>query len=74
MSYYDYRASSDPALSSAPFYALLMAAMRQADTPNTEKFKAAWPDVWQELYDRYNAPGGLLPGENFEARSGGANR
>jgi len=38
-----------------------VAAMRKADTPNTAKLKAAWPDVWAELDARYNAPGGVLP-------------
>ena len=42
------------------FYALIMAAMRRADTDNLEKLKAAWPGVWTELEQRYNAPGGYL--------------
>lgn len=45
------------------FYALIMAAMRLADTDNMVKLKWAWPDVARELQARYNAPGGLLPGE-----------
>jgi hypothetical protein len=44
-----------------PFYALIMAAMRQADTTNLEKLKAMWPDVYREFMARYNAPGGVLP-------------
>ncbi len=63
MSLYDYRASQRPELSTAPFYALIMAAMRNADTPNTEKLQDAWPDVYRELYRRYHSPGGLLDGE-----------
>lgn len=43
------------------FYALIMAAMRQADTDNAERLRRCWPDVWQELHARYNAPGGILP-------------
>ncbi len=46
-----------------PFYALLMAAARQADTNNLEKLKYWWPDEINELQARVNAPGGLLPGE-----------
>jgi hypothetical protein len=45
------------------FYGLIMVAMRNADTENQEKLKAAWPEVYEELQQRYNAPRGLLPGE-----------
>lgn len=61
MGLYDYQASIP--LSSAPFYALIMAAMRQADTDNLEALKQAFPKVWDELQRRYNAPGGILPEE-----------
>jgi len=47
-----------------PFYALIMAAMRGADDVNEEKLRKAFPEVWAELKARYNAPGGLLPGES----------
>lgn len=43
-----------------PFYAVLMAAMRRADDINGRKLREAFPDVWDELQDRYNAPGGIL--------------
>lgn len=46
------------------FYALVMVLMQRADTDNQAKLKAAWPDVWAELEQRYNAPGGLLVGES----------
>jgi hypothetical protein len=42
------------------FYTLLMAAMRCADTDNLWKLIQAFPDVWDELQKRYNAPGGAL--------------
>jgi len=42
------------------FYGLLMACMRNADTDNVEKLKQAFPEVWNELQQRYNAPGGAL--------------
>lgn len=45
------------------FYALVMVLMRNADTANQEKLRAAWPEVWAELEQRYNAPAGLLAGE-----------
>lgn len=63
MSRFDYQASTE--LVGVPFYALIMAAMRDADTSNTAKLRAAWPETWDELYARYHAPGGLLPGETF---------
>ena len=43
-----------------PFYALIMAAMREADSDNLRRLRAAWPQVWDELHARYNAPGGYL--------------
>jgi len=45
------------------FYALVMVLMLNADTANQAKLKAAWPEVWVELEQRYNAPRGLLVGE-----------
>lgn len=60
MSHHDYVASRTLAEQGVPFYAFIMAAMRQADTVNTAKLRAAWPDVWAELEARYNAPGGIL--------------
>ena len=64
MSYrYEYEESHRVAELGVGFYALIMAALRQADTFNAEKLRAAWPDVCDEMQARYNAPGGLLPGE-----------
>lgn len=63
MSLFDYRASLEINAADYPFYALIMAAMRQADTYNVEKLRAAWPEIWDELFQRYHAPGGLLEGE-----------
>ena len=42
------------------FYALIMAAMRQADIKNLAKLKSAWPELWKELMARYHAPRGAL--------------
>lgn len=47
-------------LSDQPFYALIMAAMRKADSYNAEKLRYVFPEVWVELQERYNAPGGFL--------------
>jgi len=61
MSFHEYQASKHLVVDAPPFYALIMAAMRQADSKNTEKLKAAWPEVWDELKRRYHAPGGVIP-------------
>jgi len=64
MSKFDYEVSRRVAAMDAPFYALVMAAYRQADTENARKIEAAWPDVVAELQARYHAPGGALDGES----------
>lgn len=65
MSRSDYEKSME--LSSAPFCALIMAAMRRADTVNIEKLKAAFPEVWGELKARYDAPAGCLNEQEFKS-------
>ena len=64
MSQYDYEVSKEIAAKGYPFYALIMAAMRQADTDNMDNLKECWPRVHDELTRRYNAPGGVLPEES----------
>ncbi len=63
MSYYDYKQSVYISLKDYPFYALIMAAMRQADTDNARALKHIFPNIWAELDARYHAPGGVLEGE-----------
>lgn len=63
MSLYDYEAGRNIEAEGYPFYALIQAAMRQADTGNLAQLRYAFPDVHAELTARYNAPGGLLPSE-----------
>jgi hypothetical protein len=62
VSWFDYRESNrfgpDP-----NFYALIMAAMRKADTVNAIKLRTAFPDVWDEVQARYWAPGGVIEGD-----------
>lgn len=63
MSQYDYQVSKTIAAQDHPFHALIMAAMRQADTNNADLLRAIFPETWHELKARYHAPGGVLPGE-----------
>lgn len=64
MSIMDYKASLHIAMEDPPFYAIIMAAMRKADTTNVEKLKSAFPETWIELLNRHESPGGLLRGES----------
>ena len=73
MSFYDYRASQEIAQRDEPFYALIMAAARKADTDNLDRLSAMWPETVDELRQRYDAPGGLLPDE-VEDRAEGAQK
>ena len=61
MSLFNYAASREIAAADPPFYALIMAAMREADTVNAALLREGWPEIWEELQARYNAPGGVLP-------------
>jgi hypothetical protein len=63
VSHYDYDCSKQILLEDPPFYALIMAAMRKADTHNLARLRDVFPDTWDELHQRYNAPGGVLPTE-----------
>lgn len=63
MSYFDYLKGQELVGQDVPFYALIQAAMRRADTDNLARLEAAFPEVLAELRARYDAPGGLLPGE-----------
>ena len=65
MSRFDYEQSKYMVALDYSFYALIMAAMRQADTQNLFLLRQAFPDTWDELEARYHAPGGLLPGESL---------
>lgn len=63
MSLFDYRRSEALYQADVPFDALIMAAMRKADTVNTYKLRSMWPDLWSELERRYHSPGGVLHGD-----------
>jgi len=64
VSRYEYIASQELEREGRPFYALIMAAMRGADSDNLERLRREWPEVWAELRARYDAPGGVLEGES----------
>ena len=55
-----YRESQKIAYNDPSFYAIIMAAMRKADGINLEKLKSVFPETFEELKARYNAPGGCL--------------
>jgi len=63
MSKYDYDQSRELDKGNWSFYALIMAAMRGADDQNARLLRGVFPDTWNELQARYNAPGGLLEEE-----------
>ena len=60
MSLHEYVMSQEIAKEDYPFYALIMAAMRQADSHNIHMLDRAFPEVYIEMKERYNAPGGAL--------------
>lgn len=66
MSLHEYRVSRQISEQGYPFYALIMAAMRQADGPNLTMLKTMFPLVWEELKERYNLPGGAYPNDEFD--------
>ena len=61
MSLHEYQLGRVIAAEDFPFYALIHAALRQADTANAAKIEAAWPELAAEARERYNAPGAMLP-------------
>lgn len=63
MSYYEYKKSIRIEAEDYPFYALIMAAFRQADSDNLEALKTVFPVVWAEFQTRYHALGGYLEDE-----------
>lgn len=58
-----YQVSIDLTNSDPPMSALLMAAMRKADSQNAAILHGAYPQLWAEMQRRYNAPGGRLEDE-----------
>ncbi len=60
MAYIDYQQSLDIEMSDAYFRAIIMAAIRQADTDNLCKLALDFPDIARELCIRREAPGGCM--------------
>jgi len=68
MSLFDYKQSLVLGVGDPSFGALVMAAMRKADSRNSEALRKAFPELWDELAQRYDAPGGVLDeDEAYEA-------
>ncbi|WP_137146924.1 hypothetical protein [Mycolicibacterium sp. CR10] len=65
MSLYDYRASRQIGAADPPFYALIMAAIRKADTQNAARLRMAFPETFAEVEARYHAPGGVLTTDEY---------
>lgn len=63
LDFYSYQQSQRINMQGPPFYALIAAAMRQADSTNIEKLRAAFPNTWKGLLERHTKPGGRLPDE-----------
>lgn len=61
MSLYDYELSKKIAVRDEPFHALVMAAIRKADTGNLARLELAFPEVVDEFRRRYDAPLGVIP-------------
>jgi len=57
-SLYDYTRSMY--LCDEPFYALLFACFRRADSNNLARLQEAFPEAYAEFVARYNAPGGVI--------------
>lgn len=48
-----------------PFYALLFAMMRKADSDNVRIIGLLWPKKFEEFNARYNSRGGVLPEDKW---------
>jgi|TARA_Y100000034_G_scaffold135144_1_gene205874 hypothetical protein len=68
---YDYDTSlrlilGDEAIPDPPFYSLILAAVRKADSDNLERLRQGFPEVVAEFQARWNNPGGALDREEWE--------
>lgn len=67
--WHTYQASVHYGRGDPSFYGLLMAAMRRADSTNAAKLRRAFPEVWDDLQARYEAPAGILPSDPATLRA-----
>ncbi len=77
MSLYDYHYSEKLSRQDPPMDALLMAAIRKADSTNLARIEAGFPELVAEMKARYNAPLGVIPEDgavDVEAVVDGRNR
>jgi hypothetical protein len=73
MSKWDYEVAKKIEAENYPFPALIMAAMRKADSANASLLQRAWPETVAELNYRYWSAGGLMPGEDGYTAAGDDN-
>jgi hypothetical protein len=48
-----------------PFYALLFAMMRKADSENVRLIRRDWPEKYEEFKARYHSGGGIIPEDEW---------
>jgi len=63
VSHYDFQVSREIEARGIPFYGLVMAAMRQADSHAIQKLRASFPETYVEFMARTDAPDGRLDGD-----------
>ena len=61
MGLHEYLISQEIKRKDYPFYSLVMALVRKADTDNLEKLRVAFPETVKESEKRYHAGVGILP-------------
>ena len=65
ISYHDWQIAKRLHEEDVPFYALLAALMRKADSDNTKQLALAYPDDFVEAHLRYHLPGGCVSAEEW---------
>ena len=63
MSLHAYQESLEISKDDYDFDSLIMAAFRKADSDNLMHLLSVYPEIWNELQERYNSPGGLIGNE-----------
>lgn len=65
---YAYQAGQEIIQTHPPFASLIYAALYRADSTNARILRAAFPRICGDAQARYDAPGGILPGEQEDTR------